>query len=194
MQSRGTRTRGRVWVQGTEEATRGDYEDNPPDRRVAKSVHSVRLRSAARKGKMSRGERCIHSMETDGWAARRASARGQPVWQRDKVGSRSSGKGRGARTADSGQRLRAQKNPRTCPEKYRVTCLGTGMREIASRTQPGQRQRDGRRAHCPSPGPFHTGRLKGNHFTCVFSFVQPVISRTAVASIPLLRLNVVVSF
>jgi len=42
MQSRASWTRGWVWV-GTEEATRGDYEDNPPDRSVAKSAHSVRF-------------------------------------------------------------------------------------------------------------------------------------------------------
>lgn len=38
------------------EATRGDYEYNPTGRSVAKSAHSVRLRSDAGKGKMSKWE------------------------------------------------------------------------------------------------------------------------------------------
>lgn len=72
---------------------------------------------------MRRG--CIHSTETDGL---------QDGHQRGPNGSgsetrRSSGKGRGERSAAEG----TTGNPRTCSEKYRVTCKGTGMREIASR-------------------------------------------------------------
>ena len=159
MQSRGSRTRGWVWGE-TEEATRGDYEDNPHDRSVAKSAHSERLRSAARKGKMSRGERCIHSMETDGlqYGHQRGA---NSVWQQNEtiVGRVERGEGRGERTKGEGTG-----NPRTCSEKYRVTCKGTGMREIACLTHatPGQRQRrDGRRRECPSFGPFHTGQVQG---------------------------------
>jgi hypothetical protein len=140
-------------VVGTEEATRGDYEDNPPDRSVAKSAHSVRLRSAAGKGKMSRGERCIHSTETDGLQDRHQ--RGVNAVAAIRVGSRSSAKGRGERTEAEGIE-RARKN------------IGSRVRERerersprARNPQPGQRQRrDGRRAHRPSPSPFHT--VKGS--------------------------------
>lgn len=81
----------------TEEATRGDYEDNPTDRSVAKSAHLVRLRSAAGKGKMRRGEGCVHSIETDGLQY------DQQVWQRNETVV-----GRVERGGVNGQRARAQ--------------------------------------------------------------------------------------
>jgi hypothetical protein len=176
----------------TGEATRGDYEDNPPDRSVAKSAHSVRLRSAAGKGKMSRGEGCIHSMETDG--LQHGHQRGaNSEWQPNEtvVGRVERGEGRGERTEGEGTG-----NPRTCSEKCRVTCKGTGMREIACLAHATRSKAETRRTPKRLSQLWSVSYRSTQEDFHLRVLLRPTchLSRTAVLQISFLRLIVVVSF
>jgi hypothetical protein len=71
---------------GTEEATRGDYEYNPPDRSVAKSAHSVlpSIGCRDRNAEECRVEHSIHTRRLANDGSGRQSGKGRGKWNEAK--------------------------------------------------------------------------------------------------------------